>query len=126
MADPDRTLVTLEWDDEHVIDVFASLLREGETNRFPELPIPWRSTSHHDRVEKAGEPVGTSRMSAYTYNERTTLSLAVLDVDLTEPGTEVTVVWGEPDGSANPAVERHERTEVRATVAPVPYTADNR
>ncbi|MFA1611632.1 aminomethyl transferase family protein [Halobellus rubicundus] len=126
LDDPDRTLVTLEWDDDDVIDVFGSLFRDGETKRFLQLPIPWRSTSHHDRIEKDGELVGTSRMGAYTYNERTMLSLAVLNVDLAEPGTEVTVVWGEPDGSANPAVERHESTEIRATVAPVPYTADNR
>jgi hypothetical protein len=65
-------------------------------------------------------------MSAYTANERAMISLATIDVGLATPGTDVTVVWGEPDDSANPAVERHERTEISATVAPVPYTADNR
>jgi hypothetical protein len=38
-----------------------------------------------------------------------------------EPGTEVTVVWGEEGGgTSKPTVERHVQTEIRATVAPVP------
>ena len=126
MADPERTLVTLEWDSEDVIAVFASLFEEGPSKRFVQFPIPWRSTSHHDVVLRDGDVVGISRMSAYTANERAMISLAPIDVGLATPGTDVTVVWGEPDDSANPAVERHERTEISATVAPVPYTADNR
>ena len=39
-----------------------------------------------------------------------------------EPGTEVTLVWGEEGGgSAKPVVERHVQTEIRAIVSPVPY-----
>ena len=42
--------------------------------------------------------------------------------DQSEPGTEVTLVWGEEGGgSAKPVVERHVQTEIRATVSPVPY-----
>jgi hypothetical protein len=38
-----------------------------------------------------------------------------------EPGTEVTVVWGEEGGgTSKPTVERHVQTEIRATVAPAP------
>ena len=50
------------------------------------------------------------------------LTLAVLDAEHAEPGTEVTLVWGEPGGgSAKPNVERHVQTEIRAVVSPVPY-----
>jgi vanillate/3-O-methylgallate O-demethylase len=39
------------------------------------------------------------------------------------PGTEVIVVWGEPEGgSRKPSVERHVQVEIRATVGPVPYS----
>ena len=49
------------------------------------------------------------------------LSLACVDVEHGEPGTEVTVVWGEEGGgTSKPTVERHVQTEIRATVAPAP------
>ena len=48
------------------------------------------------------------------------LSLACVDVEHGEPGTEVTVVWGEEGGASKPTVERHVQTEIRATVAPAP------
>ena len=41
--------------------------------------------------------------------------------ELAEPGTEVTVLWGEQPNSAKPAVEEHRQVEIRATVAPVPF-----
>ena len=41
------------------------------------------------------------------------------------PGTEVTLVWGEPGrGSTKPTVERHTQAEIRATVAPVPISEE--
>ena len=49
------------------------------------------------------------------------LTLAILDVEHSEPGTQVTFVWGEEGGgSSKPTVERHVQLEIRATVAPVP------
>ncbi|MFD1599999.1 hypothetical protein [Halobellus rarus] len=123
--DPSRTLVTLEWADADVVDVFASLF-EGGPAKSLDLPVPWRSTSHHDAVRDGDDLVGTSMWAAYTYNERTVISLAVVDLAVADPGTELTLVWGEPDGRRNPAVERHARREISATVAPVPYTSDNR
>jgi glycine cleavage system aminomethyltransferase T len=66
--------------------------------------------------------VGISTFSGYSYNERSYLSLAMVDTDI-EVGTEVTLVWGEEDGgSAKPVVERHAQTEIRAIVSPVPYS----
>jgi syringate O-demethylase len=51
------------------------------------------------------------------------LTLAVLDAEVAEPGTDVTFVWGEEDGgSTKPTVEAHVQTEMRAVVSPVPYT----
>jgi len=126
VADPERTLVTLEWHAADVGDVFSSLFEAGLANQYADLPVPWRSASHHDAVLCDGDLVGTSTWAAYTYNERAMLSLAVVDVAHADPGTELTLVWGEPKGARNPAVERHEPAEIRTTVAPVPYTPDNR
>jgi vanillate/3-O-methylgallate O-demethylase len=50
------------------------------------------------------------------------ISLGVVEMTHSEPGTEVTVVWGEEArGSTKPTVERHKQAEIRATVAAVPY-----
>jgi syringate O-demethylase len=50
------------------------------------------------------------------------LTLAVLDAEHAEPGTEVTLVWGEEEGgTAKPTVEPHVQVEIRAVVSPVPY-----
>ena len=69
-----------------------------------------------------GEIVGLSTFSGYSYNERSCLSLAMVDPDV-EFGTEVTLVWGEEDGgSTKPVVERHEQAEIRAIVSPAPYS----
>jgi vanillate/3-O-methylgallate O-demethylase len=60
--------------------------------------------------------------TGYSENERTALSLATLDPDVAI-GTEVHVVWGEPNGGSQKAtVERHEQLAVRAIVSPAPYS----
>jgi syringate O-demethylase len=51
------------------------------------------------------------------------LSLAMVENAFSEPGTEVTVVWGEEKGgSTKPTVEPHVQAEIRATVQPVPIS----
>jgi vanillate/3-O-methylgallate O-demethylase len=66
--------------------------------------------------------VGISTFSGYSYNERSMLSLGIVDVDV-DLGNEVTLVWGEENGgSAKPVVERHAQTEIRAIVSPCPYS----
>jgi vanillate/3-O-methylgallate O-demethylase len=46
----------------------------------------------------------------------------MVDPDIKE-GTEVTLIWGEPDGgSRKPNVERHKQMEIRAIVSPSPFS----
>ena len=52
---------------------------------------------------------------------REAVSLASLDAGCAEPGTEVTVLWGEQPNSAKLHVEPHRQIAVRATVAPAPF-----
>jgi syringate O-demethylase len=50
------------------------------------------------------------------------ISLAMIDNQHAQPGTELTLVWGEEKGgSTKPTVERHRQLEIRATVAPAPF-----
>ncbi len=126
-GDPDRKKVTLVWDDDDVIDVFASLFSEGPTKKFMRFPHPRASACHYDQVlDESGERVGFSTDKSYIYNQREFLSLGVVDSEYAEPGTEVTVLWGEPEDNDNDRVERHEMAEITATVAPAPYTEDSR
>ncbi|MFB6251065.1 MAG: aminomethyl transferase family protein [Halobellus sp.] len=126
MDDPERKKVTLVWDDEDVVDVFASLFREGASHKFMNMPTPRSSACHYDEVTKDGEHVGVSKWMSYLYNHREMLSLALVDTEYAEPGTEVTLTWGEADGSGNDSVERHVEREISATVAKAPYKQDRR
>jgi syringate O-demethylase len=76
----------------------------------------------YDAVIVDDELVGVSTWVGYSANEGKMLTLAVVDEQHAQPGTEVTFVWGEPGGgSAKPTVEPHEQVELRAVVSPVPY-----
>ena len=122
MADnPRREKVTLVWNGEDVTRVFGSLFEVGDPAKYIDLPLSNYSTLPYDKVLKGGETVGVSTYTGYSYNERAMLSLACIDIEHSEPGTEVTLVWGEEGGgSSKPTVERHVQTEIRATVAPAP------
>jgi vanillate/3-O-methylgallate O-demethylase len=123
MADkPKRKKVTLVWNGDDIARAFGSLFHAGgDITKYIDLPLANYSTLPYDKVLKAGKTVGLSTYTGYTYNERAMVSLAVINVEHSEPGTEVTVVWGEEGrGSSKPTVERHVQTEIRATVAPVP------
>lgn len=120
--DPARTKVTFVWDAEDVVDVYASLFREGEPYKYLDLPDVFQQwdLGHFDRVERDGELVGLSLFTGYDVNERALLSLGVIETAHAEPGTSVTLVWGEA-GSPKANVERHVEKKLRATVAPAPY-----
>ncbi len=124
--DPRRERVTYVWNEADVVDVFASLFQEGPTKKFIDLPDTANSWSktHYDRVEKDGDIVGLSKYPGYLYYEREMLSLGTIDREYSDPGTEVTFVWG--DESDKRRVESHEPTEIRATVAPAPYVTGGR
>ena len=123
---PKREKVTLEWNAEDATDVFGSLFSDGATAKSMDLPVPRWAACQYDEVLVDGEHAGVTVWTSYSYNERELLSLAIVDVEHADPGSEVTIVWGEPEDSPNPQVERHELTEVRATVAPAPYVQDRR
>jgi vanillate/3-O-methylgallate O-demethylase len=126
VADPSRTRVTLVWDDDDVVDVYASLFRPGTPHKTHDLPRD-RWGAHHDRVHADGDLVGISKSFAYSYSDREMLSLCSIDREYADPGTDVTLVWGENGGeSRNPSVEPHTQKRVGATVAPSPYVDDGR
>jgi vanillate/3-O-methylgallate O-demethylase len=124
VENPRRDRVTLVWDDDDVVDIFRSLFDETPYKVF-DLPRD-RWGGHHDKVLVDGEVVGHSKSFCYSYSDREVISICSIDVEYSEPGTDVTLVWGEDPGSKNPLVEPHVQTEVDATVAPSPYLDDSR
>jgi syringate O-demethylase len=118
-----RHKVTLALEDDDVMKVVGTMLGKGERAKFVDWPSAVYSMHPYDRVTVDGETAGVSTWIGYSANEGKMLTLAVLDAEHAEPGTEVTLVWGEEDGgTAKPTVERHAQTEIRAIVSPVPYT----
>lgn len=118
-----RRKVTLVWNKEDVLRIYASLLDSEIPYKYMELPKSSYAFQQCDAVRSlSGHCVGLSNFVGYTVNEAKFLSVAIVNADQSAPGTEVTVVWGEPDGgSRKPNVETHRQTLVRATVAPTPY-----
>ncbi len=100
---------------------------ESEGYQFFDLPNANYGSSNFDSVIDAdGKVVGYSMFTGYSANERRALSLATIDPEI-EIGTEVRVVWGEPNGgSRKTTVQPHEQIDVRAIVSPVPYAVTAR
>jgi len=123
MGEPKRKKVTLVWNGEDFARVFGSLIGgAGDIPKYIDMPLANYATLPFDKVIKGGKTVGLSTYTGYTYNERAMVSLGIVDSEHSEPGTEVTVVWGEEGrGSSKPTVERHVQAEMRAMVAAVPY-----
>jgi glycine cleavage system aminomethyltransferase T len=120
---PARRKVTLAWNGDDVAAAFRSLFTPGgEAAKYIDMPSAVYSTLPYDKVLKNGALAGVSTWAGYSWNERSMLSLAMMDGEHAEIGTEVTVVWGEEGGgSSKPTVERHKQVEIRATIGPVPY-----
>ena len=117
-----RQKVTLALDDEDVTRTIGTMFGRAERAKFIDWPSAVYAMHPFDKVTVDGETIGVSTWVGYSANEGKMLTLAVVDADHAEPGTEVTFVWGEEDGgSARPTVERHVQTEIRAVVSPVPY-----
>ncbi|MER2133468.1 MAG: aminomethyl transferase family protein [Arthrobacter sp.] len=119
-----RRKVTLAWNPEDLGRIFTSQLDPEQTPyKYFDLPLANYGSSNYDSVIDAdGNVVGVSMFTGYSANERRGLSLATVNPDVPE-GSELRVVWGEPDGgTAKTTVEPHRQLEVRAVVSPVPYS----
>jgi glycine cleavage system aminomethyltransferase T len=121
-AGPKRKKVTLAWNGEDVAAAMGTMFQKENRAKYIDLPLSNYSTWPNDKIMLNGKQVGVSTFSGYSSNESSMLSLAIVDLEQSEPGTEVTLVWGEEGGgSAKPVVERHVQTELRAIVSPAPY-----
>ncbi|MPT47142.1 MAG: aminomethyl transferase family protein [Sphingobium sp.] len=117
VAAPKRTLVSLVWNKEDVVDIFASLLGGEEPYEYMEMPRGLLGTVAIDKVLIGDRQIGVSTSRCYSHHLREMISLCSIDVDASVPGTQVEVLWGAPGA-------RQKR--VRAIVAKAPFKEDKR
>ena len=117
VARPRRIMRTLVWNPDDVVDVYASLYRAGKPFHYMEIPRDQRGFMYADRVIGNDQLVGVATSRGYSYYFRQMLSLCVIDVSWSNPGTEVKIIWGEPG---------EPQKEIRAQVATAPYKKDKR
>jgi syringate O-demethylase len=118
-----RQKVTLALNDDDVTRAIGTMFQKEKKVKYFDFPSAVYAMLPYDRVTKNGKTIGISTWCGYSFNEGKMLTLAMLEPEYAEPGTEVTFVWGEEGGgSSKPTVERHVQTEIRAIVSPVPYS----
>ena len=90
--------MTFEWNGNDLAKIFASMLVPGaEHYKFFDLPLANYASSSYDRITRKGKIVGFSMFAGYSYNERTALSLGVVEPDI-QAGEVLTLTWGEENG----------------------------
>jgi vanillate/3-O-methylgallate O-demethylase len=117
LANPQRMLVSLVWNKEDVIAVYASLFEEGAPYDYMEIPRHQWNCMYANKVMAGDRLVGMATSRGYSYYFRKMLSHCVIDREFAAPGRAVEVVWGEPGAP---------QKRIRATVAASPYKQDNR
>jgi vanillate/3-O-methylgallate O-demethylase len=123
-----RKKVTLAWNAEDVADILSSLVDTDNLGyQAFEVPVAnYGSSSYDALLDAGGTTVGLSLFAGYSANERRALSLGTVNPDV-EIGTELTLLWGEPNGGTKKTtVQPHRVKEVRVVVSPVPYAVTAR
>lgn len=119
-----RTCVFLIWNHDDIMKVHRSMYSSELPFKFMNYPVPSYAFQQTDMVlDSKGQMVGISTNAQYTTNERELVSIAMVDRELATPGTELVLIWGEPNGgSRKKQVERHRQTEIRVRVESKPYS----
>lgn len=119
VASPGRTVATLRWNREDVLDIHASLY--GHEGVYQPLDLPYAPNvwpqAHADHLVSDGKVIGMSSGTIYSYFFREQLFMACIDVEHAAIGTPVVVQWGNHGGRIK---------NVRATVERFPYLDEGR
>jgi len=120
--------VTLAWNPDDAAALFREMLTPGGKDvRFLHLPSNCDMIGlHYDELSREGHDAGISAYTAYSTDERTMLSMALVNPDI-ELGDEVVISWGEAGGGyGNHRVPATDRFPIRAIVSPAPYAVTAR
>ncbi|HTV70918.1 MAG TPA: aminomethyltransferase family protein [Rhizobiaceae bacterium] len=124
---PHRKKVTFEWNADDVGRIFRSFFEPGVENfKYIDIPNANYASTNADMIVKGSKVVGMSMFAGFSFNERSYLSLGIVDPDI-NVGDVLTMVWGEENGGTKKTtVEPHKQTEIRVRVSAVPYAQEAR
>jgi glycine cleavage system aminomethyltransferase T len=114
-----REIVTLVWNPEDMMKVFASYFDKTE-EPYMDMPFPQQISDkgalmnkfYNFKVLKDGKTVGFAMWRTYTLHYRETISMCCIDPEFSEIGTEVEIIYGDIGQRQLP---------IRAKVARYPY-----
>ena len=122
-ANPKTKCVTLEWNSEDCIGIFASLF-DPDNEAFEQIPLPVNTSDFSAAgpqyipvFNKEQRMIGFASNRGYSCQFKKMLSRADVEAEYTKEGTEVLVLYGS---------EGQRQTLIRAIVAKTPYKSDNR
>ena len=122
-ANPKTKCVTLEWNTEDVITIMASLF-DPDNEPFEQMGLPVNTSDFSSAIpqfipafSKDHQMIGLVSNRGYSCQFKKVISLANVDIQYAEEGTEVMVLYGS---------EGHRQMMVRATVTKTPYKTDKR
>ncbi|GGA64759.1 glycine cleavage system protein T [Pseudoclavibacter endophyticus] len=122
---PGLRKVTFAWNGDDVADIYRSQFTDDGRlpARFVDVPKSRAARFTYDTVTGPdGAPAGFSLDTGFLGPDRRVLSIGMVDEAHAGTGTQVTITWGEPEGSTRPHLPAHRQTTVRATVLPAPYS----
>ncbi|HWH27297.1 MAG TPA: aminomethyl transferase family protein [Pseudolysinimonas sp.] len=122
---PLKHKISLIWDDEDLANLQGDLVRpeKGLPPQFRELHDTEYSYLGFDAITDGDTTVGYVTQTAYLPSERRFVSIGVVDEKFAEPGTELTLIWGDSLKIPRRTVEPHRQVPVRVTVAPIPFSS---
>lgn len=121
---PHRKKVSLVVNATDAMEIYRSQMIPGRNGKGMEMPSAHYAAYPYDAVYDAnGNCVGVSTYAAFLAPDNCWVTLAVVDSAVAVNGTELTILWGEPNGGSNrPTVERHVQMEMRGTVSGWPFS----
>ncbi|MDR2108636.1 MAG: hypothetical protein LBP28_04140 [Coriobacteriales bacterium] len=118
-ANPKRTNVTLKWNKEDIIEVFASQFNT-ESEPYQQFDLPGQGAVRENVIlaskdyvlNDKGEKIGISSGRTFSPFHAEMVSLAAIDLEYAQIGSELFVLWGD---------EGTRQKRIRATVVPTPF-----
>jgi glycine cleavage system aminomethyltransferase T len=125
---PHRRKVSLVIEPDDVLAIYRSQMNDGPKGKAMEEPCAHYSAYPFDAVTtQDGRPVGVSCYVNLIAPDRAWVALACVDESVAAEGTQLVLLWGEPDGGSDrPTVEPHVQMPLRATVTSWPYSESAR
>lgn len=119
-----RKKVSIVLNQDDTVAIYRSQMLPGRNGKAMDMPSAYYAAFPYDVVLDAKRNVvGVSTYASFLAPDCCWVTLAVVDEAVAAEGSELTIVWGEPNGGSNrPTVERHVQMDIRGTVSGWPFS----